>query len=296
MSLNDWLHLWNSPSHLWLMATAALTAIACGLPGTYLVLRRMSLTGDALSHSVLPGLVIGFVIAGSLDSPLLIAGAAASGWLTVMMIEWMHRKGGVREDAATGVAFTTMFSLGVLLLRIFATRVDLDPDCVLFGNLETAIHGTRYAVFGVAMPGIFLSSAGSALLAGGFVIACHHRLITSSFDSSLATLVGQSPAKTQAILLGVTAAVVVVAFQSVGAILSLALLILPAATGLLICRRVPGLLVVVAVHGLLSAIGGLPLAAGLGINYGASVVIVGATLFAIVWVSTCFKQAKTQTS
>lgn len=283
MNLDLLIDPWRSPTNVWLVVTAACTAIACGFPGSFLVLRRMSLAGDAISHSVLPGIVIGFLISGSLNSPWLIAGAALSGWLTVMLIELLYRRGGVREDAATGVVFTAMFSIGVVLLRLFASKVDLDPDCVLFGNLETAIHGTRVEIAGMEIPSIVITTGSAAVLGIGFVTLLYHRLLATSFDASLARLTSQSPALTQTFLLGITAAVVVAAFQTVGAVMALALLVLPAASCLLVTRRLAHLLVGVVLHGALSAVGGLYLATWLDCNLGASVVIAGAVIFCGCW-------------
>ena len=263
----------------WLIAAAFLTALACGLPGAWLVLRRMSLTGDAISHSVLPGIVIGFLISGSIDSPWLVIGAAICGWLAVMLIDRLHHLGGVREDAATGIVFTTMFSIGVLLMQRYGGRVDLDPDCVLFGQIDTAIHGARVSLLGMEIPGIVASAAFSALLATTFVAALHHRLLTTAFDGAHSRLLGSAPTVTRSLLLAVTAAVVVAAFQAVGAIMSVALLVLPGATGLLIAKRMPALFTVIFLHAALSAFLGLHLASLANCNYGAAVVIVGAGLF-----------------
>ena len=265
----------------WLLAAAFLTALACGLPGAWLVLRRMSLTGDAISHSVLPGIVIGFLISGSLDSPWLVIGAATCGWLAVMLIDRLHHVIGVREDAATGIVFTTMFSLGVLLMRRYAGRVDLDPDCVLFGQIDTAIHGARVTIGSLEIPGIVASSAFSALLAITFAAILHHRLLASAFDTPHSRMLGHAPALTRSLLLAVTAAVVVAAFQAVGAIMSVALLVLPGATGLLIARRMPALFAVITVHAALSAFLGFQLAGLANCNYGAAVVIAGAGLFVL---------------
>lgn len=287
MNAAFWLDPWRSPTTIWLVVTAAFTAIACGMPGAYLVLRRLSLTGDAISHSVLPGIVIGFLISGSLDSPWLIAGAAASGWLTVMIIGVFHRKAGVREDAATGVVFTAMFSIGVILLRLFASKVDLDPDCVLFGNLETAVHGARTSIGPLEIPNIALTAGIAAICSVLFVSAIYHRLLCTSFDPVLSKLTGQAPARTHSLLLALTAAVVVVAFQTVGAVMSVALLILPAASALLIARRLPGVLVGVIVHSLISAIGGIYLATGANCNLGAAIILTGAAAFLISLL--CFK-------
>ncbi len=270
---------WRSPASVWMVVTAIFTAIACGLPGAFLVLRRMSLAGDAISHSVLPGIVIGFLVSGSLDSPWLIAGASVSGWVTVMAIELLHRRGGVREDAATGIVFTAMFSIGVVLLKLYASRVDLDPDCILFGNLETAIHGARSGFAGWEIPRIVVTAGGAALVGSAFVSAFHHRLVATSFDPSLSRLTGQSPALMQSILLGIVAAMVVAAFQVVGAIMAIALLVLPAASVLLVVKRVPRLLAGIVLHALVSGIGGLYLATWFNCNFGAAVVIAGALVF-----------------
>jgi len=265
----------------WLLATAFLTALACGLPGAWLVLRRMSLTGDAISHSVLPGIVIGFLVSGSLDSPLLVIGAAFCGWLAVMLIDRLHHLGGVREDAATGIVFTTMFSLGVLLMRRYGGRVDLDADCVLFGQIDTAIHGARVGIMGFEIPGIVATSAFAAVLAIAFVALTHHRLLATAFDSAHSRLLDRAPVATRSLLLAVSAAVIVAAFQAVGAIMSVALLVLPGATALLIAKRMPMLFGVIVVHAALSAFFGLQLATFANCNFGAAVVIVGAGLFGL---------------
>jgi manganese/zinc/iron transport system permease protein len=287
MNLSFWIDPWRSPTTVWLAVCAAFTAIACGLPGAFLVLRRMSLTGDAISHSVLPGIVIGFLVSGTLDSPWIIAGAAASGWLTVMIIEAVHRKAGVREDAATGIVFTAMFSIGVILLRLFAGKIDLDPDCVLFGNLETAVHGATSQVGGLAIPNIVLTAGGAAILSGVFVSALYHRLLCTSFDPVLSKLTGQAPARSQSLLLGITAAVVVAAFQTVGAVMSVALLVLPAATALLLSKRLPGVLLGVIIQSIVAAIGGIYLATAANCNLGAAIILSGAIAFVLSLA--CFK-------
>jgi manganese/zinc/iron transport system permease protein len=281
MNVSFWTDPWHSPTTWWLVATAAFTSISCGIPGTFLVLRRMSLTGDAISHSVLPGIVFGFLVSGTLDSPWIILGAALSGWITVVIIDAISRKSGVREDAATGVVFTAMFSIGVVLMRVFASKIDLDPDCVLFGNLETAVHGARTNIGAWEVPNIALTTCIAAIAALLFAVAIYHRLLATSFDPVLSRLTGQTPARTHSLLLGVTAAVVVTAFQSVGAIMAVALLVLPAATSLLVVRRLPFVLTGVMLHSILASIAGLYLATWAGCNLGAAVILSGAGLFLI---------------
>jgi manganese/zinc/iron transport system permease protein len=283
MNLEWWIAPWRSEANVWLVVSAFFVALACALPGVFLILRRMALAGDAISHSVLPGIVVAFLFTGSLDSPLLVAGAAASGLVVMLVIEGLHRGAGIREDAATGIAFTAFFALGVLLLRNYAGKVDLDPDCVLFGSLETAVHGERWEIAGLAIPRVaasgMLASAGVSL----FLLLGFPALLISSFDPGHARTAGFRPSWTNVALMAVTALVVVVAFQAVGAILAVALLILPGATGLLCAKRVRGVLTVAAAHAAVSSVGGLYLAVALNCNVAAAIVLAGAVAFVLAW-------------
>jgi manganese/zinc/iron transport system permease protein len=281
--MNALLQPWHSPSNVWLAATAFLVALSCALPGTFLVLRRMSLTGDAITHSVLPGIVAGFLLGGGLDSPWLLAGAALAGLACVLTIEALHQRLGVREDAATGIAFTTFFAAGVLGLRLFASKVDLDPDCVLFGALETAIHGERLGLAGVEMPLAFVTAAVAAGVAALGAILCGRAWTTGGFDPLHARCVGFHDGRARTLLLAVTAAIVTAAFQAVGAILAVALLILPGACGLLVARRVPAVLAVASLHALLSALSGFYLAWFAGINTASAIVLAGFGWLCIAW-------------
>ncbi len=122
---------------------ACLVSLALGLLGCFLVLRRLSLMGDALAHTVLPGIVIAFLISNSRASLPLLIGASAIGFVTTLLINGIHLKSRVKEDAAMGIVYSTLFAIGVVLLTAFASHVDLDPDCVLYGDLlgvpETSI-------------------------------------------------------------------------------------------------------------------------------------------------------------
>lgn len=274
---------WRSPANVWLVFTAFLVALSCAIPGPFLVLRRMALTGDAITHSVLPGIVAGFLLGGGLDSPLLLVGAALAGLACVLSIEFLHQRVGVREDAATGIAFTTFFAFGVVGLRFYASKIDLDPDCVLYGSLETAVHGTRVSLGSLELPVAFASAAGAACLALLVMLVCGRAWITGAFDPLHARCVGFHDGKARALLLGLTAMIVTAAFQAVGAILAVALLILPGACGLLVARRVPGVLLVAALHAALSALGGFYLAWFAGVNTAAAIVLAGFGWLCIAW-------------
>ena len=117
---------------------AMVVAIACAIPGVFLVLRKMALISDAISHSILPGIVIGFFITQDLNSPLLIALAAVTGVITVVLVEWIQKTGLVKEDTAIGLVFPALFSIGVILIAKNANDVHLDVDAVLLGELAFA--------------------------------------------------------------------------------------------------------------------------------------------------------------
>lgn len=285
MNFDAFVDPWRSPANLWLVATAFLVALSCAIPGTYLVLRRMALTGDAITHSVLPGIVAGFLLGGSLDSPWLLAGAALAGLGCVLSIEFLHRRLGVREDAATGIAFTTFFALGVMGLRLFAAKVDLDPDCVLFGSLETAVHGERVMLGGIGIPLAFASAAAASVAALAGMLLCGRAWTTGAFDPLHARCVGFHDGRARTILLGLTAMIVTAAFQAVGAILAVALLVLPGACGLLAARRISGVLAVAALHALLSALGGFYFAWFAGINAAAAIVLAGFGWLCVAWLA-----------
>ena len=124
--------------HVWSMATAAVVAASCALVGSFLVVRRMSLLGDAIAHAVLPGIAVGVLAGGRLGGPLVIAGAVAAALVTVWLTQALKAGVGLSEDAGAGVVFTSLFALGVVIITLGASRIDLDPDCVLFGILELA--------------------------------------------------------------------------------------------------------------------------------------------------------------
>src|SRR6188768_2355817 len=120
---------------LYIIVTACLVASSCALLGCFLILRKMAMVGNAVSHAVLPGIVIAFLISGSRDSMTMLIGAGMIGVLTTFLIEFFHKKAKLQTDASIGVTFTWLFAVGVVLISLFAGKVDLDQDCVLYGEI-----------------------------------------------------------------------------------------------------------------------------------------------------------------
>ena len=228
------------------MLAATLAAVTCGLLGNFLVLRRLSLMGDAISHSVLPGLVIAFLVASSRSPLAMLAGAAVAGVVTVVLVELVKKLGRVEPGAAMGVVFSVLFALGVLLIERAAVRhVDLDADCVLHGQLETLVwYGAPDSLAGLlspatldAVPRQVTVLAVAAIASVLFVGLLFKELRIAAFDPALASSQGFSATALHFALMVFVAGATVASFEAVGSILVIAMLVCPAATARLLTDR-----------------------------------------------------------
>jgi len=228
------------------LAAATLAAVVCALLGNFLVLRRLSLMGDAISHSVLPGLVIAFLLTTSRHPAAVFAGAALAGVATVVLVELVKKLGRVEPGAAMGVVFSVLFALGVLLMRhAAADQVDLDAECLLHGDLEALEWwGAPDTIAGLwsmetlhAAPRQVRVLIVMTLLAAAFVGVFFKELRISAFDPALATAQGVHAGVMHYALMLLVAAATVASFEAVGSILVIAMLICPAATARLLTDR-----------------------------------------------------------
>ena len=154
--------IWTSLD-TWIVITGALCAMACALPGCFLVLRKMSMMGDAISHAVLPGLAMAFLMTGSRASFPMFLGAAIVGVLTAVFTQWISRLGNVDRGAAMGIVFTTLFAFGLVLIRQAADHVDIDPGCVLYGAIELTPED-NLTLFGYLVPRAVVTLGATFLL------------------------------------------------------------------------------------------------------------------------------------
>jgi manganese/zinc/iron transport system permease protein len=262
---------------------ASLVAIACAIPGTFLVLRKMALISDAISHSILPGLVIGFFITHDLGSPLLIIMAALSGVLTVVLVEFIQKTKLVKEDTAIGLVFPAMFSIGVILISKNANDVHLDTDVVLLGELAFAPFD-RFLFDGMDLGPKSLWIIGAILLITlSLLFAFFKELKISTFDAGLATALGFSPVVLHYGLMSVASVTTVGAFDAVGAILVVALMIAPAATAYLLTDNLKKMLLLSTFFGVFSAIAGYWLAHWLDASISGSMTTVLGLVFLLVY-------------
>ena len=299
----------NLSTTFWIVLMGFLITAACGLIGNYLILRRMALVGDAISHSVLPGMAIAFLLADSLSTLPMFLGALGAGIVTTVLIELIHKKTRVKQDSAIGITFSTLFAIGVIIISVgLSDSVHLDTECVLYGEIafvpldlvQTKLGSDALSVV-EKIPGLnsemFLDGdlltlappsvirmavvAGITLL---LVVLFYKELLVTSFDSGLSSSLGINSTVVHYALMGMLSLIIVSAFEAVGAILVIAMLILPGATASLLAHRLPPMFGITVVHALLSAVGGIHLATWLDCSPAGAMVVAGSAVFALAWV------------
>jgi manganese/zinc/iron transport system permease protein len=239
---------------------AMTVAASCALVGSFLVLRRMSLMSDAISHAILFGIVLMFFVVESTTSPFLILAATATGVLTVLLVEALTNTRLVKEDAAIGLVFPLLFSLGVILISRYAANVHIDVDAVLLGELAFAPFN-RLVVSGldIGPQGLWLALGVTALNLL-FIIVFYKELKLATFDAGLAAALGFSPVLIHYALMTLVSVTAVSSFEAAGSVLVVALMIAPPAAAYLLTDRLPVMLGLAAGIGMLSAVSGFALA------------------------------------
>jgi len=239
--------------------------------------------GDAISHAVLPGIVIAFFLSGSISSITVLVGASLMGILCTFLIEVFNKKAGVQADAAIGMVFTFLFAIGVILIAAFADNIHLDQDCVLHGEIA-------YVPLDLPETGTFLDHAprqvwilGSVLLLLlTFLKIGYKGLFLTTFDTEYAISIGISTTFWHYLLMAAVSLTTVVSFESVGAILVVAFLIVPAATAYLLTDKLPTMLILSSLFGILASIGGYYLAVLLDGSIAGAISTVMGILFALI--------------
>jgi len=239
----------------WIVMTGVVISLSCALVGNFLVVRRMSLMGDAISHAVLPGIAVAFVVGGSRHPIPMFIGAVIAGLGTAFFTEWIHRNGKVEESSAMGVVFTTLFAIGLVIIVQVADSVDLDPGCVLYGAIELSPLDT-VDIAGIIMPRSF--AVGLCVLIFNVVVVAlfYKELKITAFDPEAATALGIPARRMYYLLMALVAITAVASFESVGSILVIAMLIVPGAAAHFVSSRLGGVIAWSLVFALLGAAGG----------------------------------------
>ncbi|MCR6595055.1 metal ABC transporter permease [Bacillus halotolerans] len=249
----------------WIIVTGILVGVSCALIGTFLVLRRMAMLADAISHTVLLGIVSTFLVTKSLDGIPMFIGAAVSGLLTAFLVQLLHSKG-VQSDAAIGVVFTSLFAVGVILLSVYGANVHLDIEHSLMGEIAFVPWNT-ITVFGVDIgPKAFWMLVVVLLFNITMVSVCYKEFKISSFDPQMALAIGIPVMLIHYLQMGMLSLTTVASFDSVGAILVVAMLIVPPAAAHLLTDRLLYMLIISAAIGGLSALLGYICATWLNVS------------------------------
>jgi manganese/zinc/iron transport system permease protein len=267
----------------WILLTGSLVGISCGIVGCFLILRKMAMLADAISHTVLLGIVGAYLISNSLEGVYMLIGAAIVGILTAFFVQLLH-SGGVQSDAAIGVVFTSLFAVGVILLSLFAGKVHLDTDHALMGEI-TFIPWDILEINGINLGPKAVWMLGAVLVLNLIIIFLFYKEIKiSSFDPDMAVALGIPVLFIHYLLMGMLSLTTVASFDSVGAILVVAMLIVPGATAYLLTDKLSVMLIISALVGVLSAFAGYFIATIFNVSISGSMAVAAGVIFAITFV------------
>jgi manganese/zinc/iron transport system permease protein len=243
----------------WTILVAVVCSVMCALLGVWLVLQRVSMLGDAISHSVLPGLVLVFLVFQTRASLPMLIGAAVAGLLTVVLTRVISRAALLKEDASMGVVFTALFAFGVLLISRYARQIDLDPGCVLYGLIEFVAIDT-FSFGGLEVPRALITMVPALLVSAVFLLLFRKELALLAFDPALARALGKRPEGLYYALMAMVAVATVASFEAVGSILVIAMLIGPAAAAQLLTRKLRVIFTLSVLIAVVSSVAGYYLA------------------------------------
>lgn len=274
-----------------ILFTVILLAAANGVLGTFLVLRKSVMISDAISHAVLPGLVLGFMISGSKSSFPMLISAALTGLLTTLLIQYLNRKSSLPKDASIGFVFTTLFAIGIIMVSMYADNIDIDADCVLHGELGFIALEQNLMIGGLELfPLSTLNALITLIIVLLFVILFKRQLFITTFDAQYANSIGMNPVKWDNALMALTSLVTVVSFESVGAILVIAFLVLPVASAYLLTTKLNRMMILAVVFSTIACFIGYNLSLFLNTSISSAIVTSMGVLFCISFVISLAKK------
>lgn len=258
---------------------AVIVAVSCALPGVFLVLRKMSMMSDSITHTILLGIVLAFFVTHNLSSPLLIVGAAFMGVVTVWLTETLSRTRLLAEDASIGVVFPLLFSIAIILITRYAGSVHLDTDSVLLGELAFAPFD-RMVVAGTDIGAKAIYTTGGLLLINLAVIGFFFKeLKLATFDPILAAVLGFAPTLMHYVLMTLVSLTAVGTFQAVGSVLVVAFMIGPPVTAYLLTDDLKRMLIYSGIIGALNGLLGYQAAVLLDVSIAGSMAVMTGILF-----------------
>jgi manganese/zinc/iron transport system permease protein len=274
----------------YIIFTASLVAINCALMGSFLVMRKMVMIGDAISHAVLPGIFIAYYISGSTASLPILVGAALSGVLATLMIEWLTKKARLQSDAAIGVSYTLLFAIGIILVSKFGANADLDQQCVLYGEIEYVSLWLQPIFGGFMLPQQALVLLVVTVILIAAVIWGYKGLFITTFDPNFALSTGVAVTFWHYFLMSGVSLTTVVSFESVGAILVIAFLSGPPAIAYLLTEDLKKMLILSCLIGIGCSVAGYYGAKLLDVSVAGSIAtVIGLVFTGVFLVTSVFK-------
>lgn len=268
---------------IWTILTASVVACTSAILGCFLVLRKKAMVGDAISHSVLPGIVLAYLISESRASWIMLLGAAIFGVLTNVLIEFFNKKAKMSADASIGITFTWLFAIGVILLAYFTQGgIDLDQECVLFGeiamiNLEKIMIGDEIYIGPMAFWFIFPV----LILVVLFSFFGYKGLLATSFNEDFSASIGLSNSFWNYSLMSLVSLSTVMSFESVGAILVVGFLVIPPASAYLTTNRLKPMILLACLIGISSSVLGFYLAKFFNLSISGCIVCMSGIFFLV---------------
>jgi len=264
----------------WILLTASLVGACCGIIGTFLILRRMAMMADAISHTVLLGIVVAYLLTRELSGIHMLIGAIIAGLLTAMLVQWFHNKG-VQQDASIGVVFTTLFAIGVILIAVQAGNAHLDVKHALMGEITFVPWNTVTLPLVGDIPQAVLMLCAVLVIILFVIIAFYKEWKLTSFDPALAASLGIPVAAMHYVFMSLVSVTTVASFDAVGAIMVVAMLITPAAAAYLWTDRLSVMLGLSVGFGVVSAIIGYYIALWLDTSISGSMAFATGLVFLI---------------
>ena len=239
----------------WTILIGSLIGINCSIVGCYLVLRKMSMMSDAISHSILPGIVISFIITKSKSTISMLIGAIIMGITATFLIEFLKKKIKIKTDASIGIVFTFLFSIGIILVSYFTNQIDLDQDCVLYGEISYVALDLWITESGINLgpKSIYLLTF-ILLFNLMFIKLSYKELFITTFDPEFSESIGIKTKNWHYILMIIVSITIVSSFESVGTILVISFIVIPAATSYIIVNKLEKMLIMSSIFSISSSI------------------------------------------
>jgi manganese/zinc/iron transport system permease protein len=267
----------------WILLTGSLVGVTCAMIGCFLILRKMAMLADAISHSVLLGIVCAYFVSKSLDGISMFIGAAIVGLLTAFLVQILNAKG-VQSDAAIGVVFTSLFAIGVILLSLFGGNIHLDVDHALMGEI-TFVPWDTITISSVDLGPKAVWMLGSVFFINLLIIILFYKEFKiSSFDPQMAVAIGIPVLLIHYLQMGMLSITTVASFDSVGAILVVAMLIVPASAAYLLTDKLLHMLVISSMIGILSAVAGYYAATWLNVSIAGAMATAAGLIFFLTFI------------